>query len=102
LELPQLKRPPRLPAPGTPAVTQTERYTAMGRALLNRQAATAKVFLEKRYSLREFALAMEVTPGTVRKWIRRGLVKGYRVGSRGWQFIPGSEIERLQSLMEGE
>ena len=98
MELAPLKRQSRVLAPGSLAspLLQKERHGLMHSALLARQPTTTRVFTGKRYSLRESAMALQTNPATLRTWIVKGLIKGSRVGPRGWYWIPESEILRLQ------
>ena len=96
-EFAPLKRVSRVLAAGEPALLQRERYSLMAKSILQRQSAAQKTFAEKRYSLREAALALELCPATLRAWARRGFIKIIRSGPRGWGYVPQSEITRLQT-----
>ena len=94
-DLSALRRVPRLPAPNSPALRQVERYTTMGRALMDRETATKLMFTSRRFSVREACLILQISAATLRKWGRAGLIRLVRSGPRGWGFVPQSEITRL-------
>jgi excisionase family DNA binding protein len=45
------------------------------------------------YSVQEFAKKLDVKEATVRSWLRKGEIKGRRIG-RKW-FIPKIEMEKI-------
>jgi excisionase family DNA binding protein len=46
----------------------------------------------------EFAIAMGISKATAAKWVKSGLVKGYRTGVSGRWRIPLTEVQRMKGL----
>ena len=51
--------------------------------------------LEKRYTVRETADALDVTPDTVKGYCRSGVLRAKKVGPKQAWSIQGTEIRRL-------
>lgn len=49
-------------------------------------------------TVKQAADILDVSPETVRRWIREGTIPGYRVKEGGWYKIP---VKELQSVLKG-
>jgi excisionase family DNA binding protein len=84
----------RAPMPGVPK-TQTARYSLLGQQLLQQQQQITALFQERLLTVREAALALGVTVGTVRRYTRTKQLRAVRVGRLGWMKIPLSAVREL-------
>ena len=58
--------------------------------------------MEKYYNLNETAEILGVKVRTLREWLKDGSLKAHKYeGKKKW-YVPQSEVERLQSKMEGK
>lgn len=85
----------RAPAPAGVAVTQTGRYGLLGQAMLKNQQNALALFGARPLSLRESAVALNISVGTLRKWIHLKYIAALRVGRNGHFRIRPEEIQRL-------
>jgi hypothetical protein len=85
-------------APGqTIMPTQRRQYSLLAKELLRQQEQTSELFRERILSITEVRAALGgLTAGTIRKWLRCGYLKGFRVGRLGHWKIPVSEVLRLR------
>jgi excisionase family DNA binding protein len=92
VEVTTLKRHPMVGI----AKTQGERYNLMAAQLLRQQAETAQLFCERLLTVREAAQALGgVGVGTVRRYVRTGVLRSVRVGKLGWIRIPAGAVREL-------
>jgi len=51
---------------------------------------------DRSFTIREVSGIMKVSTITIKRWVKRGLIKGYRVGKRGDHRFLESEIKRIR------
>lgn len=85
----------RAPAPAGVAVTQTGRYGLLGQAMLRNQQNALALFGARPLSLRESAIALNISPSHLRRLVHAGIVSAVRFGKMGHFKIKPEEIQRL-------
>lgn len=77
--------------------TQTLTWTPTIHTRGRRVARKQQKRLPEAISIQRVAELLDVHPMTIRRWIKRGIIKAYRVGPQIVR-IPRSEIVRLRSI----
>lgn len=85
----------RAPLPSALAVGQDARFGLLGAAMLRNQETNLALFAERPLSLRESAVALNVSMQTLRRWIKLKLVNALKVGRYGHYKIRPAEIRRV-------
>jgi excisionase family DNA binding protein len=85
----------RAPLPPALAVGQDARFGLLGAAMLRNQQQNLALFGERPLSLREAAVALNVSMQTLRRWIKIKLVNAIKVGRYGHYKLRPAEIRRV-------
>jgi excisionase family DNA binding protein len=71
----------------------------LARVMLAREQATTNVLTQKHFSVAEVAVICGMDKKTVRQWLCKGKLKGWRIGHQGQWRVNENEVNRLTSGM---
>lgn len=71
----------------------------LARVMLEREQKTANILTQKHFSVSEVAAICDMDPKTVRQWLCKGKIRGWRVGVQGQWRVNEDEVSRLTSGM---
>ena len=78
---------------------RSPRHAALASTIITKQQETASLLAEPMLGIPEVATSMGTNVGTVYTWVRKGYLRTFRTGPRGYHRIPLSSLAKLKGLV---
>ena len=92
-----MERPIQTTSLGTGSMRRI-RFGSLAALLVDQERQANELLGQRMFSVPEFAGAVGANPNTVRTWLKKGLVAGYRTGRKGHWRIPASAVKAAKGV----